>query len=356
MKKFFLILVSLMISILIFSNDPWKNMEDIQKEIYDTFDNNGGSEVPWYYDENKHSDVDTEIFYQYYSDIKESNSIDEIIIITKDALKKLYSKMMEEDYEVTEEDFNTYILLNYTWAALYEGIFGWDLPWKKTLNNISTWIPSVLKKDGSVIGNFFKLNNSLYKLNQHKYIKVTEHKIIDNFFENPYSDTWFLMIKEYKKIKKFYFFMKEELEKYKEFLSSDYSKNKEKIQKTLKYIDLSSLYFKKLDSIARYEVFDRLVVPIINYEYELYLKYYDNNIIFFKDKEKKEKEKEVALQFNKVTNLIDYCVADDTKEWFIDFQKMLKKYLGEKEWNELKLYGKLSQEWLRLLPEVKVDY
>lgn len=360
--------IMLLLLIFAFTNILWANLYDemyedakkTQKEILELIEQDEPEKGP-------------EEFYEYYDNLKNSKSAYEMILISNKSLEEYLLKFADKDYRMNDEDFYSIIYITHTWAALYEAIYHDENILDNSLNNISTWMVNILFAEGTIFLEYAEWIKKLekasdYKWEDYSYIykngkrkkrknyetaRIILNSKFNNYPKNEYSEEWYLMIEEYNKIQKFYFTLEKFLKNFREYLSRDYDLNKNRIRLLEKYMRYSKVYFKKLEKISRYHVFDRPLYTIMLHKYLLYE---ENNLGFFSSNyTSKDNLKMAALELSKVTELIDYTVMEFSKKRFLDYQSRMKRAIGEKAWNELKLNSKLSHEWLKVLPEVRID-
>ncbi len=179
---------------------------------------------------------------------------------------------------------------------------------------------------------------------------MDEEKII--IFNNPFNDEWYLMIREYIALQDKFYELNVEINKIILALSKIHSQNIEKnISEMEKNLIISDLLYRKLDGIVRYN--------IIGLPLAIYSDVYRNEInkvsgLWGMGKDEDE-IRNIALKYNQTcANMQKYVASDFTKKKFLNTVRVIKESMDDKEYNELKMSAKLSQDWLNMLNKVKV--
>ncbi len=165
---------------------------------------------------------------------------------------------------------------------------------------------------------------------------------------NPLSDEWYMMIRKYIVLQKYFYMMKKEIQKIINILeilpdSIEYASNLE-----TKLIYSDKLY-RKLDEIVRYNVFD---LPVLIYS-DLFSLSFKKNKGWLNDNEKGLSDS--AIGYNKVCgNMQQYMVKDFTIKKVMKTTKVMRKEFDDLEWKEILTRAKLSQDWFNMLNKVSI--
>ena len=192
-------------------------------------------------------------------------------------------------------------------------------------------------------------NDSNDELNKSDDQTGEEKSIILN---NPFNDEWYLMIREYIVLQEKFYEIKAEINKIILALAKLPSSNIEKVVSDMerKLIVSDSLY-RKLDAIVRYNI---IGLPLAIYSDVFSHEIVANSSVLGMGGDE-DKVREIALKYNQsCANMQKYVASDFTKNKFLNTVKIIKKQLDEKEYEELKMSAKLSQDWLNMLNKVKV--
>jgi hypothetical protein len=173
-------------------------------------------------------------------------------------------------------------------------------------------------------------------------------KIITNYF----PDSWYLMIREYINTQNTFFNSKNiTKDLLKTFLpltnyeKDNYREHSKAIKLISNYSTFADLYFKKIDSLYRFYIFDLPVTMLCKYSY-----YRARSAKHWLDD--KDELKKTLLDFAAISEF-KFTVAPSTDDWIITTSKELKSSFDEKEYAEIKAQSKLTKEWYNLLPKVK---
>lgn len=166
------------------------------------------------------------------------------------------------------------------------------------------------------------------------------------------SDEWYFMIRQYKDMQESFYEMKNIRDKiikyYAERDSARVTKNDE-YSSTLnflhKYDHIADLYFKKVDTVVRYYLFD---VPIQQLSWYSYLRckaaqhWIDD----------KEELRQALVQFTMIKQF-PYTVDPNTNNYMLKVASAFKRNYDDKEYEQMTGEVKLSKEWYDLLPKVE---
>ncbi len=165
---------------------------------------------------------------------------------------------------------------------------------------------------------------------------------------NPLSDEWNIIIREYIKLQKHFYGIKKEITKIIKILES-LPETEDAIFILDENLMIMDSLYRKLDEIVRYNVID---LPISIYA-DLFKQFFDNATGWINDDEKMMAD--VAVLYNKSNaNMQKYMVRDFTIKKVLKVTKRMKKEFNEEEWKEILTRAKLTQDWFNMLNKIEI--
>ena len=322
-------------------------------------------------------------YLKFLTELKHSESLDEIISMTTSYYN--YFQIKKENNDIDIEDINSLILISNVWFKLYEQIFSLSVNrsvdsvdkiisytvfkeentfinyynWLATLDSKfeESYLKQYEKKDinieledkkNIVVSSFFVLEeNKKAKAHQIKLIKKLVKKNFVHFNKEEYSEEWILAIEKYIKIQSFYSYTKEILKEHLTYISTDPSKYRDSVSMMKQYIRSNEEYFYLLDKEAKYQLFDKPLYLLIKHKYLLYAiakgKGFTNPIY----------KREAVMGVIKMRALLDYCVDKQTKANYSELEKELKLITKVEEWQKLELKSPLKLSIMRILLKIE---
>ena len=215
------------------------------------------------------------------------------------------------------------------------------------LNNFSKMLNIDKEKLEEEIKKIIKKNN-LYtrpKMFSQKIKDLNEVNLVDN----PLSDNWYIMVREYMALQDDFYAMKKEISNVIKILNiiPDAENKMATIKQNLFEVD--ALY-RKYDEVVRYNIID---LPISIYADLFYLEFRKGKKWYNDDENAMSN---IAVAYNKsCANMQKYMVSEYTINKVIRTQKTFKSEFDEEtEWKEIITRAKLTQDWFNMLNKVEI--
>ncbi len=167
-----------------------------------------------------------------------------------------------------------------------------------------------------------------------------------------HTDDWYFMIREYDDMEDAYYRQRElkrKIIKYylekNDLQNSLLSDHNDNLAKLLNFNTQDDLYFKKLDTLVMFKIFD---VPIQQFCWHSYLRC--KGAQHWKDD--KVKMNKALLDFASLKEF-KYTVSPQTDDFLLKTRKAFKRNYSDEEYKEIEAQVKISKEWYDLLPKLK---
>lgn len=175
------------------------------------------------------------------------------------------------------------------------------------------------------------------------------YKVINTKYQ---SNEWYLMMRQYADMQDAFYRMRQLKKKVidhytkKQRISGSSTKaHDESLAVLINYGVKDDLYFKKLDTIVRYRIFD---APIQNFCWHSILRCKEAQH-WINDKQKMDK---ALLDFTSLKQF-KFTVSPQTDEMLLWTRKAFKRNYNEEEYKEIEARVKISKEWYDLFPKIK---
>jgi hypothetical protein len=315
------------------------------------------------------------------------NRVDEIELIYTSWIRSFAAKIIENGY-LTENEAKSLVYALHYWAYIYAAvtITDDDLDVNKTIQGMSyvysqnlwkteTYVnfekllekyTNAHKEASGISDKEFSLGKETYKIVQGLYLFSPDQRMDETppaiakravepykaAIPNYFPDTWYMMVKEYVGIQNTFYNANrlghDLIKKFSPLVSfsqNSYREHSKAVALLSAYLNVAELYFKKLDTMLRYYIFDLPAFGL--YKYSYYRVRASKHWLDDKDEIKR-----ALLDFAKIREF-KFTVSPEADDWRAKTTKEFKRSFDEKEYEEMVARSKLSKEWYNLLPQVK---
>jgi hypothetical protein len=319
-------------------------------------------------------------------EVKKAKTITEINTLFNTWLSRYDERRNMDRSFMTREDLKNFVFALGSWAYIYEAclqslsIYQYDassietaianniflyngsylrnyLAWVRSLDSASQESFNILNKESQSWLNKAKdfgrlMNPDYWAAGMPPRDAVKAIKPYESINVNYHPDEWYYIIRQYIEMQNTYYQFSDRRKKILKIYSSltnipsaNIEEHRDNLYRFDKFNQLQDLFFKKVDSLVRYNYFD---VPVQQLSWYSYLRCKEAQH-WLDDKDKMTK---ALVDFASIKEF-KYTADPVTDDILIRTRKAFKRNYSDEEYKEAEAQVKIKKEWYDLLPQVK---